>query len=599
MPNLRLPITTTQAALAYKERIMSVLSEGSSFEPLMTCCLTEDSNPADIEEGFLAGVLVAVKLYPAHATTNSQHGISNFSNIYPTLERLEKIGMPLLIHGECTDPGIDIFDRERIFIERTLVSLMSNFPGLKIVLEHITSRFAVDFVRTSSALLAATITPHHLLLNRNAIFAGGLRPHAYCLPVAKREEDRLALREAATSGERCFFLGTDSAPHARGNKESDCGCAGIFCAPVALETYAQVFEEESALDRLEGFASVFGANFYGLPLNRGTISLRLHQFKVQTPRQRTADEVEFFRSGESINWSIAEENTSYEVPQVSGSKVSKSDSSKPSRSAASPWFEQRPAHLPCRMGDLPPAVLFPGDPGRVDRLSKVLTDFQIVGQNREFRIGTGFFNGVKIGVCSTGIGGPSTEIALVEAASLGCKFALRVGGTGALSSSISIGSLLVVSSALRGGGAASFYAAKDRPALAHPKMLEALSAAAAEARMTTTRAIVASTDSYYAGQGRPVPQIETSVEMRIQSYRDRGADALDMEAETVLVLGEALGMMAGVVLAVHANRSTDEWLEDFGEPQDQMIRLACDALHRLVLEEEGLDRTAIQKVVLR
>jgi dihydroorotase len=583
MPNLALPVTTPEAAISYRKHIKTATPEGSSFEPLMTCYLTDDSDATAIEEAFIAGVFVAAKLYPAHATTNSQYGVTKISKISHLIKRLEKIGMPLLIHGECFDPYVDIFDRERIFIEKTLTSLLKDFPGLKIVLEHITSKFAADFVRSVSGRLAATITPHHLILNRNAIFDGGLRPHAYCLPVAKREEDRLALRKAATSGEPCFFLGTDSAPHTKRSKESDCGCAGIFCAPVALETYAQVFDEENALDRLEGFASAHGANFYGIPLNEETITLKRDRFKVQSVHQGQADDIEFFRNGESIDWSIAGEEPTEEPQRTSNIEVAYSASSKRSRSAASPWLGQRPAHLPCSRGELPSAVLFPGDPGRVDRFSKVLTNFQIIGQNREFRVGVGFFNGVKIGVCSTGIGGPSTEIALVEAASLGCKFALRVGGTGALISSIPVGTLLIVSSALRGGGAASSYAPKEHPARAHPRMLEALAQAAEESQFETMRAVVASTDSYYAGQGRPVPLMESS-EMQLQSYIDRGAEAFDMEAETVLVLGETLRMVAGVVLAVHANRSTDEWLEDFGEPQDQMITLACDALHRLILD---------------
>ena len=228
-------------------------------------------------------------------------------------------------------------------------------------------------------------------------------------------------------------------------------------------------------------------------------------------------------------------------------------------------------------------MLFPGDPGRVDRFASILTDFEILGQNREFRIAKGLFNGVSLGVCSTGIGGPSTEIALVEAAALGCRFALRVGGTGALNPAIPVGSLLVVNEALRGGGAASFYAPPGHPARAHPKMLEALAEAASESATPTRLACVASTDSYYAGQGRPFPNSDPTPSTQLDAFRARGADAVDMEAETILILGEALGLIAGAILAVHANRATDDWLEDFAPAQDRMLRLGCDALRKLVL----------------
>jgi dihydroorotase len=538
MPNLNPPVTSSKAAQEYRERIEAALPQGSTFEPLMTCYLTDSTSSDEMEEAFRARIFIAAKLYPANATTNSQLGVTNVHSIRRVLERLERIGMPLLIHGESVDPGVDIFDRERVFIDTILTPLLSDFPSLKVVLEHITTSFAVDFVRNDrSGRLAATITPHHLLINRNALFSGGLRPHAYCLPVAKREEDRLALRRAATSGEPCFFLGTDSAPHSRHAKESACGCAGIFCAPVALETYAQVFDEEGALDRLEAFSSEYGARFYGLPLNDGTITLRRMSHKVDATKRDESDRVEVFREGEMLPWSIDGKPDENRSPH--------SQTSTRVRSAASPWREHRPPHLPCKMGDLPKAVLFPGDPARVDRFATVLTDFRIIGQNREFRIATGTFNGVELGVCSTGIGGPSTEIALVEAASLGCEFALRVGGTGALRSSIPVGTLLIVREALRGGGAASSYAIKSIPAKADPRMIEALSQAAKASGVATSSALVASTDSYYAGQDRPFPNSDPALRTRLETYSDRGADAVDMEAETILVVGKALGMVSG------------------------------------------------------
>jgi len=575
MPNLNPPVTTSLAAQAYRRRIHAALPLDSDFEPLMTCYLTDSSNSDELEAAFHERIFIAAKLYPANATTNSQHGVTDIASIRRVLERLEKIGMPLLVHGESVDPNVDIFDRERVFIETILAPLLMDHPALKVVLEHITTAFAADFVRKNGAgRLAATITPHHLLINRNAIFAGGLRPHSYCLPIAKREADRLALRKAATSGEPCFFLGTDSAPHPKRAKESACGCAGIFCAPVALETYVQVFDEEGALHRLEAFASEYGANFYNVPLNKGTIALRRSSHKVETSRRDESDRVEVFRDGEILEWSVVGERERNSSPQ-SGDVTR-------ARSAASPWREQRPPHLPCKMGDLPRAVLFPGDPARVDRFASVLTDFRIIGQNREFRIATGTFNGVELGVCSTGIGGPSTEIALVEAASLGCQFALRVGGTGAIRSSIPVGTLLIVREALRGGGAASSYAIQSIRAKADPLMIQALSQAANESGVHTLSALVASTDSYYAGQDRPFPNSDPASQTRLESYRNRGADAVDMEAETVLVIGNALGMASGVLLAVHANRSSDEWLEEFGEAQNRMITLGCEALSRLI-----------------
>ena len=279
MPNLKPPVTTAEQAKAYRERILTALERSAGaeaagrFTPLMTAYLTETIEPAELERGHAQGVFTAAKLYPAGATTNSDAGVRDLAHIAPVLTCMEQIGMPLLIHGEVTDPAVDIFDREAVFIERHLQPLLERHPQLKVVLEHITTADAVHFVEQGPSNLAATITPHHLHINRNALFQGGLRPDMYCLPVAKREQHRLALRAAATSGNPKFFLGTDSAPHLREAKESSCGCAGIYNAPYALESYAQVFDEENAIDRLEGFASVHGPSFYGLPLNPDTISL--------------------------------------------------------------------------------------------------------------------------------------------------------------------------------------------------------------------------------------------------------------------------------------------------------------------------------------
>ena len=298
MPNLVPPITTVEAASAYRERIFA--AAGAGFTPLMTCYLTDAASPDEIARGFEDGVWVAAKLYPAGATTNSASGVTDIRNIYPTLKRMEKIGMVLCVHGEVTDSDVDVFDREKVFILRVLDPLVRNFPRLKIVFEHITTADAVQFVEASSRV-AATVTPQHLILNRNALFAGGLRPHAYCLPVAKREKHRLAVRKAATSGSPKFFLGTDSAPHSRHAKESACGCAGIFNAPFALESYATVFEEEGALDKLEAFASINGARFYDLPLNEGAITLAPGECKVP-------DEIGGlvpFQAGETLRWTIA------------------------------------------------------------------------------------------------------------------------------------------------------------------------------------------------------------------------------------------------------------------------------------------------------
>jgi len=273
MPNLTPPVTTAALAADYRERIIASLPPNTEFTPLMTCYLTDAADPSDLQAGHRDGVFTAAKLYPANATTNSAFGVTDITRIHGALECMERIGMPLLVHGEVVDREVDVFDREAVFIERVLTPLLRDFPALKLVFEHITTEDAVAFVRAGDARLAATITPHHLMISRNAMFEGGMRPHMYCLPVAKRERHRLALRKAATSGETSFFLGTDSAPHAIAAKETACGCAGIFNAPAALECYAQVFEEEGALDRLAGFASEHGAQFYGLPLNDGAVTL--------------------------------------------------------------------------------------------------------------------------------------------------------------------------------------------------------------------------------------------------------------------------------------------------------------------------------------
>ena len=302
MPNLVPPVTTVAAAAAYRSRILAALPPGLSFTPLMTAYLTDDSDPDDIERGYRAQILTAVKLYPAGATTHSAAGVTDIARTYRVLERLAKIGMPPLVHGEVTDPEVDVFDREAVFIERVLAPLMQRMPGLRIVLEHITTKEATEFVASTAPTLAATITAHHLVINRNALFAGGLRPHLYCLPVAKREIHRRALRRAAVSGNAKFFLGTDTAPHLVQDKERDCGCAGIFSAPAALEIYAQVFAEEGALDRLEAFASLNGPRFYGLPLNDERIALRRGSTIPQLAVASDLGPLRPFLAGETIPW---------------------------------------------------------------------------------------------------------------------------------------------------------------------------------------------------------------------------------------------------------------------------------------------------------
>ncbi len=302
MPNLAPPVTTVAAAMAYRARITDALAPGRVFTPLMTAYLTDGIEAGEIERGFAEGVFTACKLYPANATTNSAQGVTDVRNIHAVLAAMERIGMPLLLHGEVTDRHVDIFDREAVFIDRILTRIVADFPALRIVFEHITTREAVQFVEAAGPLLAATITPHHLMINRNAMFEGGIRPHLYCLPVAKREVHRLALRKAATSGNPKFFLGTDSAPHAVGDKESACGCAGIFNAPVALESYATVFEEEGALDRLEAFASENGPRFYGLPLNDGTVALERTDWRVDAHFAVTGTTIVPFLAEATLPW---------------------------------------------------------------------------------------------------------------------------------------------------------------------------------------------------------------------------------------------------------------------------------------------------------
>jgi dihydroorotase len=306
MPNLVPPVTTIESARAYRSRILEALSEGLLFEPLMTAYLTDTIDPAEVAGGFEEGVFTACKLYPAGATTNSASGVTDVRRIWPVLERMQDIGMPLLVHGEVVSSDIDIFDREAVFLETVLAPLLAQFPELKVVLEHITTEESVHFVESAGPKLAATITAHHLRIDRSALFDGGLRPHAYCLPVAKRRHHKEALRKAAISGNPKFFLGTDSAPHEKGDKESDCGCAGIFSAPVALESYAQTFDEEGALDRLEAFASEFGPEFYGLPLNEDVVVLRREPLAVPAVLGDSHVSVVPFHADETLRWRFVE-----------------------------------------------------------------------------------------------------------------------------------------------------------------------------------------------------------------------------------------------------------------------------------------------------
>jgi len=303
MPNLAPPVTSVKAAAAYRDRIVAAAGEG--FTPLMTCYLTDRVDADELARGHADDVWIAAKLYPAGATTNSAAGVTDIRNIYPALERMQAIGMVLCVHGEVTDPDVDVFDREAVFIDRVLTNVVRDFPALKIVFEHITTRQAAQFVAGSPATVAATITPQHLQLNRNALFQGGLRPHAYCLPVVKREEHRLAVRAAATGGSPKFFLGTDSAPHVVGAKESSCGCAGLFNAPFALEAYAQVFDEEGALDRFEAFASLSGPAFYGLVANEGSVTLERSDAMVPDRIAEGAEAVVPYGAGASFGWRLA------------------------------------------------------------------------------------------------------------------------------------------------------------------------------------------------------------------------------------------------------------------------------------------------------
>lgn len=304
MPNLKPPVTTTKQAVAYRERILAAVDPELKFEPLMTLYLQDKMDLKDIEEGLASGVFAAAKLYPAHATTNSAHGVTDIKNISEVLKLLIKYNKPFLVHGEVTHPKVDAFDREKRFISDVMIKVCTEFKNLKVVFEHITTEAAVKFVRANKGQVGATITPHHLKFNRNALFNGGLRPHYYCLPLLKREEDRLALVDAATSGESSFFLGTDSAPHSVATKESDCGCAGIYNAPQALEMYAEVFESQNKLDRLEKFASVFGAEFYDLPVN--TQKVRLTKSPQIVPGVYSVNgeiPVKPYLAGETISWS--------------------------------------------------------------------------------------------------------------------------------------------------------------------------------------------------------------------------------------------------------------------------------------------------------
>jgi dihydroorotase len=304
MPNLKPPVTTTRQAQDYRTRILAALPSGMQFEPLMTLYLTDRTPAAEIAVARASGVVHAVKYYPAGATTHSDSGVTDLKRCYPVFEAMQKLEMPLLVHGEVTDPEVDAFDREAVFIERVLLPLRRDFPQLRLVFEHITTRQAVDYVRSADTHLAATITAHHLLLNRNAMFRGGLRPHHYCLPLLKREEHRRALLTAAVSGDARFFLGTDSAPHARAAKESGCGCAGIYTAHAALELYAEAFESVGALDRLEAFASHFGADFYRLPRNRDSLTLQKKPWQVPDQLEFDSDVLVPLRAGATVEWML-------------------------------------------------------------------------------------------------------------------------------------------------------------------------------------------------------------------------------------------------------------------------------------------------------
>ena len=307
MPNLKPPVTTVTLAGAYRQRILDALPSAAKFEPLMTLYLTDNTPAREIDAAKASGFVHGLKLYPAGATTNSDAGVTDLRKCSAPLARMEKLGVPLLVHGEVTDPAIDVFDREAVFIDHVMQPLLKDFPGLRVVFEHITTKDAADFVNAASSNIAATITAHHLLLNRNAMFHGGLRPHHYCLPVLKRETHRQALLRCATSGSPRFFLGTDSAPHGKRTKEGECGCAGCYTAHAGIELYAEVFEAENALDKLEGFASFFGADFYDLPRNSGHLTLVRRPWSVPTEIPFLADDVVVpLRGGDSIAWSLQE-----------------------------------------------------------------------------------------------------------------------------------------------------------------------------------------------------------------------------------------------------------------------------------------------------
>jgi len=304
MPNLRPPVTTTALAIEYRERILNALPVGASFEPLMTLYLTDNTSAEEIEHAKASRIVHGVKLYPAGATTNSDSGVTNLGHCVKALETMEKLGMPLLAHAEVTDSDVDVFDRERVFIERNMIPLLKKFPGLKVVFEHITTQDAADFVAQAPSNVAATVTAHHLLMNRNDMFKGGIQPHHYCLPILKREEHRVALVKAATSGSPKFFLGTDSAPHAKHTKEAACGCAGMYTAHTAMELYAEAFELADALDKLEGFASFYGADFYGLPRNTEQITLVKESWKVPGSLPYEGDVLVPLRAEQMLSWKM-------------------------------------------------------------------------------------------------------------------------------------------------------------------------------------------------------------------------------------------------------------------------------------------------------
>ncbi len=304
MPNLRPPVTTTALAAEYRQRILDALPAGANFEPLMTLYLTDNTSAAEITRAKASGFVHGVKLYPAGATTNSDSGVSSLDACGEALEAMQESGMPLLVHAEVTDADVDVFDRERVFIDRHMQPLLTKYPGLKVVFEHITTKDAAEFVVSAPSNVAATITPHHLLMNRNAMFTGGIRPHHYCLPILKREEHRLALVSAATSGNPKFFLGTDSAPHAKSSKEAACGCAGMYSAHAGIELYAEAFEAAGALDKLESFASFYGADFYGLPRNTDQITLLKTAWNVPESITFAADILVPLRAGQSIAWKM-------------------------------------------------------------------------------------------------------------------------------------------------------------------------------------------------------------------------------------------------------------------------------------------------------